>query len=98
MKFDDLVFEWDEEKNRRNIAKHKVSFETARLVFNDSWRIEDNDLRHSDDEDRYWTIGMVGNILYVVYTERGKVIRLISARRATKREKGYYYDHKNDFI
>lgn len=54
------------------------------------------DKEHSDTEDRYITIGVIENIAYivmVVYTERGKAIRLISARKATKQERRKYYDY-----
>ena len=86
-----IVFEWDEEKNRTNKRKHHISFETAEKVFSDDNRIEWFDEEHSDEEDRYITLGMVDNILHVVYTERGTVIRLISARRADKNERRKYY-------
>ena len=80
-----MIFEWDEEKNRINLEKHGIDFETAMLVFNDLQRIEIYDVEHSTNEDRYNTIGMVHDVLFVVYTERNENIRLISARLATKR-------------
>ena len=62
-------------------------------MFFDPYRVEIYDEDHSSmDEDRYQTIGMVRNILFVVYTERQDKIRLISARRATLREKRMYHD------
>ena len=81
-----MEFEWDEEKNRANIRKHDgISFEMAVRVFLDENRIEKYDARHSIDEDRYNVIGMVENLLFVVYTERNDdAIRIISARKATK--------------
>ncbi len=96
-----MFFEWDEQKEKINIAKHKISFKTAELVFKDDNRIEWYDEKYSTpDEDRYITIGNVGNmtlILVVVYTPRGKNeerIRLISARKATRSEKEEYLnDH-----
>ena len=81
-----MKFEWDEEKNKINFQKHGIDFETAMLVFNDMQRIEIYDLEHSFDEDRYNTIGMVNDVIFVVYTERKDNIRLISARIATKTE------------
>ncbi len=84
--------EWDDEKNRSNVIKHGVSFETAALVFADEHYIELYDEDHSQDEDRYIAIGVVDQVLYVVHTIRGEVIRLISARVATKEEKRLYYD------
>ena len=87
-----LNFEWDEDKNQLNLKKHGIDFEIAMLVFNDLQRIEIYDMEHSINEDRYNTIGMVNDILFVVYTERKENIRLISARLATKTERSIYYD------
>ncbi len=87
-----LNFEWDENKNEINKVKHKISFETAALVFNDPDYIEMFDFEHSIDEDRYIAIGKVGEILFVVFTERKDSIRLISARLATMAERELYYD------
>ena len=92
-----MKFEWDEDKNKQNLAKHGIDFETAILVFNDIQRIEIYDMEHSIHEDRYNTIGMVNDILFVVYTERKENIRLISARLATKTERSIYYDTDSDF-
>ncbi len=86
------TFEWDDEKAKRNLQKHGVSFETATMVFYDEGRIEIFDEAHSIDEERYITIGMAGKVLFVVYTERHDNIRLISARPATLLEKKVYYD------
>ena len=86
-----MEFEWDEEKNRKNIKKHGVSFELATKVFFDDDRIEGYDTSHSDDEDRYYTIGKVETILFVVFTERKDNIRLISARPAEEDEINDYY-------
>ena len=74
-----------------NWRKHTVSFEDAALVFADENRIERYDDEHSIDEDRYITIGKVERILFVIYTERGEITRLISARRATVQERRDYY-------
>ncbi len=87
-----MQFEWDEEKAALNLKKHGVRFETAALVFCDENRIELFDAEHSSEEERYNTIGLVDNILFVVYTERKSRIRLISARPANKRERSLYYD------
>nr|WP_304578273.1 BrnT family toxin [uncultured Acetatifactor sp.] len=92
-----LKFEWDEEKNQINIERHGIDFETAVLVFNDVQRIEIYDIEHSMNEDRYNTIGMVDDVLFVVYTERKENIRLISARVATKTERSIYYDTDSYF-
>ena len=87
-----MLFEWDDEKAAFNLKKHGVSFETAVLVFYDENRIEMYDVEHSMDEDRYNTIGMVDDILFVVYTERRDRLRIISARPANKKERSMYYD------
>ncbi len=88
----ELKFEWDEEKERINRQKHGISFETASYVFRDEHYIEMYDFEHSMEEDRYIAIGMVGDLLFVVFTERGENIRLISARLATESERRLYYD------
>ncbi len=87
-----MIFEWDEEKNAINKQKHKISFETAAHVFDDPEYIEMYDFEHSVDEDRFIAIGMVGDIIFVVFTERRDKIRLISARLATDAERRLYYD------
>ena len=87
-----MRLEWDEMKNQLNRKKHGIDFETAMLVFNDLQRIEIYDEEHSITEDRYNTIGLVEDVLFVVYTERKDNIRLISARVATPKERSIYYD------
>lgn len=94
----DLIqqFEWDAEKEKVNIKKHGVSFETAKYVFDDECRVEFLDRAHSTlDEQRYITIGFVYHVLTVIYTDRNDVIRIISARIATKEEARLYYDDNN---
>lgn len=87
-----LSFEWDTNKAVLNEAKHGVSFEYATWVFNDLGAIERMDDRVDYGEDRYVIVGMVkGTVLFVAYTERNCVYRLISARRATKREQDDYF-------
>lgn len=92
-----MKFEWDENKNKLNLIKHGIDFETAMLVFNDLQRIEIYDTEHSIHEDRYNTIGMVNDVLFVVYTERKQNVRLISARLANKLERSIYYDTDSYF-
>ncbi len=89
-----MQFEWDEDKNIRNRQKHKISFETAAHVFDDPNYIEMYDFEHSVEEDRYIAIGKVGDILFVVFTEKRDTIRLISARLATSVERELYYDQE----
>lgn len=88
-----MIFEWDPEKNRKNIEKHGVSFQTAALVFADDDRIDVYDTKHSIDEDRFCTIGKVKEVLFVVYTERKDAVRIISARLASPQERRLYYDN-----
>ena len=88
----EIKFEWDEEKNKINYKKHGIRFESAVLVFDDEYRIDLYDEAHSEFEDRFNTIGMVDDVLFVVYTERMDRIRLISARIATEWERRLYYD------
>jgi hypothetical protein len=94
-----MLFEWDESKEKRNIVKHGLDFSTAALIFHDVNRLEWFDERHSEQEDRYITIGEIGGtavVVMVVYTERLEVIRIISARKATNAERRAYYDSKRD--
>ena len=90
---DGRLIEWDDRKNEINRRKHGIGFEDAGLVFADEARIEMFDELHSDEEDRYITIGRVEDILFVVFTERPEhhSIRLISARRANAHERRLYY-------
>lgn len=86
-----MTFSWDSSKNDLNIKNHGISFEVAIHIFEDNHRIEIYDYEHSINEDRYVTIGMVKDILFVVYTMRGETTRLISARKATNQERRIYY-------
>ena len=88
--------DWDDEKAATNVKKHGIKFEDAARIFLDDRRLDYYDEKHSEEEDRYITIGMVNAVLFVVYTERGATTRLISARRATKREKERYYGQYTD--
>lgn len=88
----DNKFEWDDAKAAANYAKHRVRFETASRVFNDPLFLERLDTREGYGEERAFAIGMVdGELLVVVYSERGGRTRLISARRATKHEQDDYF-------
>jgi len=87
-----LKFEWDTRKARLNFAKHAVSFEEAATVFGDERSVTIPDPAHSLTEERFVTIGASdnGKILVVVATERGDILRLISARPANRRERKQY--------
>jgi uncharacterized protein len=84
--------EWDLAKERSNKTKHKVSFAEAATVFDDPLEVTVDDPAHSVYENRFYTIGESsrGRLIVVFYTERRGKIRLISARRPTKRERRDY--------
>jgi hypothetical protein len=87
-----IKFEWDDDKARKNIKKHKVSFEEAATVFGDFLSITIPDSTHSESEDRWIIIGESNKnrLIVVVHTERGDRIRIISARQATFHERREY--------
>lgn len=87
-----LGFEWDEEKAKANLKKHRVSFDEATTVFTDPFSVTIHDPDHSADERRYIDIGSSGKgrVLVVVYTERGSTIRIVSCRKAAMRERKLY--------
>ncbi len=90
-----MEIEWDPEKNGKNKRNHGISFETAQYVFADPNRLERYDRSKDNDsgEDRYQTLGTVGRVLFVVYTERQEVCRLISARLASRDERRIYNEN-----
>jgi len=86
-------FEWDGDKANANVSKHGVSFEEAATVFGDPLSLTIVDPRHSSgQEERFITMGTSyqGVLIVVIHCDRGESIRLISARRATRREKRTY--------
>lgn len=87
-----MDFEWDVEKAAANLAKHGISFEAAKTVFDDPLYVDFYDPDHSVDEHRYIIIGesQQRRLLIVSYTERDDVIRLISAREVTGSEREAY--------
>ncbi len=87
-----LTFEWDENKAKQNLKKHGVSFEEAATAFGDSLSRTIADPLHSEDEDRFVILGESHGrrLVVVVFTERGENIRIISARRASRRERKNY--------
>ncbi|MBR0229376.1 MAG: BrnT family toxin [Clostridia bacterium] len=89
-----LSFEWDERKNEINKVKHKVSFEEAQTVFYDERALVIDDPEHSQEEERFIILGMStrANLLIVCHCYRASdtVIRIISARKATKTESMHY--------
>ena len=91
-----IKFNWDENKNKANIKKHGVSFEEASSVFYDEEALIINDSAHSRDEERFVLIGFSYkyNLLVVChcYRQNEEIIRIISARKATKTERNIYLE------
>jgi uncharacterized DUF497 family protein len=87
-----VQFEWDPAKAARNLAKHGVSFDEASTVFGDPLAGTILDPQHSDEEPRFITIGLSTSrrLITVAHAERGDRIRIISGRRATRRERKQY--------
>ena len=87
-----LQFEWDPNKAAKNIEKHQVSFDEAATVFDNPMFITVIDEEHSVDKERYITVGLSkrGRLLMVAHTDREGRIRIISARKATKKEEQFY--------
>lgn len=87
-----LSFQWDENKARTNLAKHGVSFAEAATVFADPLSLTIPDPAHSQTEERFIVLGHSHQrkLLVVVHTERGDTLRIISARRASRRERKSY--------
>ncbi len=91
---DMIRFEWDENKNTINRQKHKISFEEAKTVFYDENALLIDDPDHSETEDRFILLGLSREAKLLVvchcYRQSDTVIRIISARKATKNEAKYY--------
>ena len=94
-------FDWDPVKARQNLKKHGVSFERAARIFLDPFAISIFDEKHSESEDRWITIGSEANevLLVVVHAFRNidtenSLVRVISARKATKEEAQQYHERR----
>jgi uncharacterized DUF497 family protein len=89
-----IKFEWNPDKGTTNKLKHEVSFEEAQSVFYDEYAIQFYDEAHSEEEDRFLMLGLSNEsrVLLVCHCERadGEIIRIISARKATKTERKHY--------
>jgi uncharacterized DUF497 family protein len=91
-----LNFEWDRKKASSNLKKHGVSFEEASTVFGDPFSATIPDPLHSDEEDRFITMGKShSNRILVVHADRSDNIRIISARPASGREKKRYAENES---
>ncbi len=89
-----MEFEWDENKNKLNIEKHSIDFNDAKEVFYDVKRKTSIDLRKDYGEERWITIGSILKIVItVVFTFRGKIIRIISTRIASHKEREMYFNN-----
>ena len=87
-----LEFEWDVRKAEENLRKHRISFQEAITIFSDFLSLTIPDPLHSRTEERWITIGHSENqrLLVVVHTEKGNIVRVISARKATSYERKTY--------
>lgn len=89
-----IRFEWNKAKAASNLRKHGISFEEAQTVFLDEFAVQFFDTEHSEAEERFLLLGMSSdtNLLMVCHCERagGETIRIISARKATRRESAHY--------
>ena len=89
-------FEWDDNKAAQNLAKHTVSFDTARLAFDDAFGVSRQDVREAFTENRFLLLAMAHErLLAVVYAIRNERVRIISARPAEPRERRWYHEQDN---
>ncbi len=90
-----LLFEWDPEKAKKNEHIHGISFDEASTIFSDDLSLLIYDPLHSESEDRFIIIGKSykNRLLVVVHVDRGDRIRIISARKATKKEREQYEEN-----
>lgn len=94
---DDIGFEWDNNKNNTNIKKHGISFDEAKTVFSDPFARLISDPDHSEEEDRFILLGMSMSLKILVvchcYRKDDSVIRIVSARKATRKEEAIYKEN-----
>lgn len=92
MGYEELKITWDEDKNLSNITKHNISFEEAATVFRDQLSITRDDPEHSQDEERFATVGLSahGRLMVISHTLEPDLIRIISARKPTAKEREDY--------
>ena len=92
-----MTFEWDPGKAAQNRRKHRVSFHEAATVFGDPLTLTYQDPDHSVHEQRFITVGMssAGQLLIVAHADSGDRIRIISARKTTRRERSHYEEQEN---
>jgi len=93
----DDEFDWDDAKAAANLVKHKVSFETATRAFKDVFAVERDDDTEDYGEPRFSLLGMVDSkLMFVAYTMRGNIVRIISARGAEPHEQRLYHEENHD--
>ncbi len=92
-----MQFAWDKRKAASNLKKHGISFAEAASVFGDPLSMTFPDPDHSEDEERFITIGMSegGQVLLFAHADRAEAVRIISARKATRAERSYYEENKS---
>jgi hypothetical protein len=92
-----VQFEWDPQKAAANVKRRRITFDEAASVLGDPLSTTYPDEAHSDEETRFLTIGAShrGRVMVVAHTERNDTIRIISARRATRREREFYEQGKS---
>ena len=93
-----IRFDWDPPKDRANVREHGISFEEALTVFFDERALLMSDPDHSDEEDRFLLLGLSAklraSVVCYCYRDNDRVIRLFSARKATKSEMAHYWNRK----
>jgi hypothetical protein len=94
-----LVFEWDPGKAKENIESHGIAFDEASTAFGDTFSLTIFDPRHSEQEERFILLGnsIMNRLLVIVHTERSGRIRIISARKATSKERIQYEENAKRF-
>lgn len=87
-----MIFSWDPPKAAANVRKHRIDFHEASTIFGDPLATTFTDMDHSSSEKRFLTVGLSeqGRLLVVSHTEEGDTIRIISARKSTRRERRFY--------
>ena len=91
-----MIFTWDVRKAAANLKKHRTDFREAATIFDDPLSTTFPDLDHSERQQRFLTIGqsLQQRVLVVAHTEEGDTIRIISARKATRREQRFYEENQ----
>lgn len=86
-------FEWDEAKNEMNLRKHRIRFEEAATIFDGPVLTAEDDGQFDEVRERSYGLLNGAVVVCVVHTQRGDVTRIISARKATRKEREYFHDY-----